>query len=59
MSACINEENRSEIILYAIEGGGHTFPGSNVPDRPRLVGKKNNDIDGAKVIWKFFNRHTK
>ena len=53
------KDNKSEVILYAIEGGGHTFPGSNVPDRPRLVGKKNNDIDGAEIIWNFFKRHRK
>lgn len=59
VSTYTNAGNRSEVILYAIEGGGHSFPGSNVPDRPRLVGKKNHDIDGAEVIWNFFKRHRK
>jgi len=49
----------SEVLLYTINGGGHTLPGSNVPDRPRLLGRKNNDIDGAEVIWEFFREHEK
>lgn len=50
---------QSEVVLYAIVGGGHTLPGSNAPDAPRLVGRKNNDIDSAAVIWEFFSRHSR
>lgn len=49
--------NTCEVILYSIVGGGHTFPGSDVPNRPLLLGRKNNDINGAEVIWDFFSRH--
>lgn len=54
-----NTKNGSTVILYTIEGGGHSFPGSNTPNRPRLVGNKNNDINGPEVIWDFFKQHTK
>jgi len=41
------------VVLYAIVGGGHTFPGSDIPDRPFLVGHKNMDIDARVEIWNF------
>ncbi len=46
-------------MLYTIEGGGHTLPGSSIPNRPFLLGRKNNDINGAEVIWEFFNKHSR
>lgn len=54
-----NPNNGCEVILYTIKGGGHTMPGSDMPDRPRVLGHKNKDIDGAKEIWEFFKRHTR
>jgi polyhydroxybutyrate depolymerase len=51
--------NKCDVVLYTIKGGGHTLPGSNTPNRPRVLGWKNNDIDGAKVIWEFFARHSR
>lgn len=55
----VNPNNGCEVVLYTIQGGGHTMPGSNMPDRPRILGHKNDDIDGAKEIWEFFKRHTR
>ena len=52
-------KNEHEVVLYTIVGGGHTLPGSDIPDRPRILGQKNNDIDGARVIWEFFKRHSR
>ncbi len=49
----------TEVILYSIIGGGHSFPGGNIPDRPLLLGRKNNDINAAEVIWDFFRAHTR
>lgn len=54
-----NPKNGCEVILYSIQGGGHTMPGSDMPDRARILGHKNEDIDGAKEIWEFFKRHTR
>jgi polyhydroxybutyrate depolymerase len=42
-----------EVVLYALHGGGHTIPGGNTPDRPRLVGRQCRDIDAAEVMWEF------
>ena len=49
--------NDCDVILYAIEGGGHTFPGSPGRNMPRLLGNRNEDIDAAAVIWEFFAPH--
>jgi polyhydroxybutyrate depolymerase len=45
----------SEVILYVIEGGGHTWPGRE----PRLpfLGKSTKDISANDLIWDFFQRH--
>lgn len=54
-----NCREESEVILYGIEGGGHTWPGgrSHLPER--IVGKTSRDIDANEVIWNFFTRHIK
>jgi polyhydroxybutyrate depolymerase len=46
-----------DVRLYAVEGGGHNFPGSKTPDRPRILGTKNKDIAGPEIIWRFFMQH--
>lgn len=48
----------SEVLLLAIEGGGHAWPGA--PERPflaRLTGRTSRDIDGSEVIWEFVSKH--
>jgi polyhydroxybutyrate depolymerase len=45
----------SEVILYAIEGGGHTWPGRDV--RLRLLGKSTRDISANDLMWEFFQKH--
>lgn len=47
------------VELYTVIGGGHTLPGSDLPDLPRILGQKNRDIDGAAVIWTFFKNHSR
>ncbi len=47
----------SAVVLYAVMGGGHTFPGSQVPDRRLLLGRKNKDIDGPGLVVDFFASH--
>ena len=49
-----NKEHTIDVVLYAVIGGGHNIPGSNTPDVRFLVGNKNNDINAAEEIWKFF-----
>jgi polyhydroxybutyrate depolymerase len=49
----------SDVVLYAIEGGGHTWPGGHQYLPAWIVGKTSRDIDANEVIWDFFKRHTK
>ncbi|HMK09484.1 MAG TPA: hypothetical protein VK449_10685, partial [Anaerolineales bacterium] len=41
----------SEVILYTIDGGGHTWPGANP-----LPGAQN-PIDATATMWGFFQDH--
>jgi len=48
----------ADVMLLAVEGGGHTWPGA--PERPkikRLVGRTTRDIDASEMIWEFFSRY--
>lgn len=42
-----------ETILYTINGGEHTWPGSTF-----IIGITNQDFIASEVIWEFFNRYT-
>jgi polyhydroxybutyrate depolymerase len=44
----------AEVILYTVDGGGHTWPGG--PDIVRL-GKTTQAIDATALMWEFFQRH--
>lgn len=44
-----------EVVLYTIEGGGHTWPGGP-PVGPR-VGRVTRELDATEVIWSFFAAH--
>jgi polyhydroxybutyrate depolymerase len=48
----------TEVVLYAIEGGGHTWPGGrlNVPES--FTGPTSQDLNACEVIWSFFTRHS-
>lgn len=45
----------SEIVLYTIHNGGHTWPGQD--PRMELMGKFSEDLIANDVIWEFFSRH--
>lgn len=47
----------AEVVLYAVEGGGHTWPGGVQYLPEWLIGKTCHDIDGSDVIWQFFSEH--
>lgn len=48
----------TEVILYAVEGGGHTWPGGDQYLPVRIIGRTSRDIDANEVIWGFLKRHT-
>jgi len=45
----------AEVVLYVIEGGGHTWPGRGWP--VPFLGKTTLDISANDLIWEFFQRH--
>ncbi len=47
----------SEVVLYAVLGGGHTWPGGAQYLPARVIGRTSRDIDANTVIWEFFKRH--
>lgn len=49
--------DRSEVALFTIEGGGHTWPRSRKPLPQTLVGRVSQEIDATAEIWRFFRRH--
>jgi polyhydroxybutyrate depolymerase len=49
----------TDVVLYVVEGGGHTWPGANQYLPERVVGTTARDFDGSEVIWDFFKHHSK
>lgn len=49
----------TEVILYTIQGGGHTWPGGTQYLPEFMVGRVCRDIDATPLIWDFFARHPK
>jgi polyhydroxybutyrate depolymerase len=47
----------SEVLLYAIEEGGHTWPGGLGYAPELFIGKTCRDFDANEAIWEFFSRH--
>lgn len=45
----------AEVVLYIVEGGGHTWPGKKSP--LALIGRSTLDISANEVIWEFFKKH--
>lgn len=47
----------AEVVLYAVEGGGHTWPGG-YPYAPEvLIGKTSREFNAGDAIWEFFEAH--
>lgn len=51
-----SERTGAEVVLYVIEGGGHTWPG-RVPRASRFLGPSTRDISANDLMWEFFQRH--
>jgi polyhydroxybutyrate depolymerase len=54
-----NGINGTEVILYSIDGGGHTWPGGFQYLPAWIIGKTSRDINASEVIWAFFNKHSR
>lgn len=47
----------AEVVLYTVEGAGHTWPGGLQYQPEQLIGKTSQDMNASQVIWEFFERH--
>lgn len=43
-----------QVLLYTVEGGGHTMPDGSQYLPSFIVGRVSHDLDGAQAIWDFF-----
>lgn len=48
----------AEVVFYVIEDGGHSWPGGGYLPK-WIVGHTTQDINATRVMWEFFQRHTK
>lgn len=46
----------ADVVLYTIEGGGHTWPGG-MPLPEWFTGTTTRSIDASSVMWEFFRQH--
>jgi polyhydroxybutyrate depolymerase len=49
----------AEVVLYVIQGGGHTWPGIDETQFPQHGKVVTHDINAAELIWAFFQQHPK
>ncbi len=51
-----NCANNADVILYTIDGGGHTWPGGgHLPEW--IAGPTSDEINATRITWEFFARH--
>jgi len=46
-----------EVVLYSIEGAGHTWAGGKQYMSEKTIGKTSRQFHASEAIWKFFQRH--
>jgi polyhydroxybutyrate depolymerase len=54
-----NGTDSTEVTLYSVDGGGHTWPGGFQYLPAFIIGKTSRDIDACQVIWSFFKKHSR
>ncbi len=51
-------DDGGEVDFYVVADGGHTWPGTVLaPGLEAILGRTTFDIDGAAVVWDWFERH--
>jgi polyhydroxybutyrate depolymerase len=58
MSRYQGDSPRSELVLYTIEGGGHTWPDGRENAGMSRVGRTSRQLKASQAIWNFFKRHS-
>lgn len=46
-----------EVAVFAVEGGGNTWPSARLDSSEGKFGKTSRDIDATALIWDFFQKH--
>ncbi len=54
-----NCKDGTEVVVYRLDGAGHTWPDGLQYLPKLLVGKVCREINGSEVIWEFFKTHVK
>ncbi len=54
-----NSTDGTEVVLYSVDGGGHTWPGGVQYLPAWIIGKTSRDFDANEVIWSFFKKHSR
>ena len=53
-----NCANNADVVLYTIEGGGHTWPGGkHLPEW--IAGRTTDEINANEIMWEFFVQHSR
>ena len=47
----------AEVVVYTVEGGGHTWPGGKAYLSESIIGKTSHNMDASEVLWEFFSKH--
>ena len=50
-------DSGTEVVLFGIDGGGHTWPGGYQYADEHLIGKTSLEFDASEIIWQFFEAH--
>lgn len=50
---------KAEVVLYTVDGGGHTWPGGRQYFFESVVGRVSHDINATETIWNFFKANPK
>jgi polyhydroxybutyrate depolymerase len=45
------------VVLYTVEGGGHTWPGGKPFPRWMMTGPTSSSVDATSLMWEFFREH--
>lgn len=51
-----NCSNNADVVLYTVDGGGHTWPGGGFMP-PWIVGRTARDLNATRLLWDFYRQH--
>jgi polyhydroxybutyrate depolymerase len=57
VETCGGCRDGTEVVLYTVKGGGHTWPGGIQYASVSVIGRTARDFNASEVIWQFFKEH--